>query len=102
MIPADPAALLQRAERVKAFIREHQSGGCKMLSQGDACQCPLCDVDTLVAALRSELTTNVALTNGQLVLQNQAEDREAGLLLKLEAAEARLLVIAQERAEGKR
>ncbi len=42
------------ADRLRAFIREHRPGGCKWLSKGpDACECPLCDVDRLMAALRA-------------------------------------------------
>jgi type I site-specific restriction endonuclease len=42
------ARLTAIAERLKEFIRKHQSGGCRMLSVAD-CQCPLCDVDRLSA-----------------------------------------------------
>lgn len=34
-------------ERLKAFIREHKPGGCRWLSHGALCLCPLCDVDRL-------------------------------------------------------
>jgi hypothetical protein len=37
------------AERLRAFIRSVLIGGCRMPSQGDACECPLCDVDRLSA-----------------------------------------------------
>jgi len=42
------------ADRLRAFIREQRPGGCKWLSKGpDACECPLCDVDRLMAFLRA-------------------------------------------------
>lgn len=40
-------------ERLKAWIRTKQTGGCRMLSQGDDCHCPLCNVDHLAADLRT-------------------------------------------------
>ena len=43
------------AELLRLFIREYAPGGCKMLTLGDACACPLCQVDSLTRALRSTL-----------------------------------------------
>ena len=37
----------EHSARLKNFIREHSSGGCKMFSKGSDCLCPLCDVDAL-------------------------------------------------------
>lgn len=48
------------ADRLREFIRSCLSGGCRMLSKGAACWCPLCDVDRLVAELdaaRADLRT---------------------------------------------
>jgi hypothetical protein len=42
-------AIAEAERRLKAFIREHIRGGCRIISQGDACQCPLCDLDRLLA-----------------------------------------------------
>ena len=39
------------AARLRAFIREQKPGGCRRLSVGNACICPLCDLDNLVTAL---------------------------------------------------
>ena len=36
------------ANRLRSIIRQVLPGGCKMLSQGDGCGCPLCDIDRLV------------------------------------------------------
>ena len=36
------------AERLRKFVRINQPGACKMLSKGDGCLCPLCDIDRLV------------------------------------------------------
>lgn len=38
-------------DRLRAFVREQQTGGCKVLSQGESCQCALCDLDRMAAAL---------------------------------------------------
>ena len=38
-------------ERLKKFIQDNQHGGCKILSQGDDCECPLCDFDRIISAL---------------------------------------------------
>ena len=40
-----------RAEQLKAFVRQHQAGGCRMLSEGNACACPLCAVDSLLTEI---------------------------------------------------
>jgi hypothetical protein len=47
--PAPTQAPAEMAKRLRAFAREHMHGGCKMLSQGNACVCPLCDIDRLAA-----------------------------------------------------
>lgn len=39
--------------RLRAWIRGHMAGGCRMLSIGDACECPLCDLDRLFTFLKS-------------------------------------------------
>lgn len=38
------------ATRLQTFIRRHISGQCRILSEGDSCQCLLCDVSRLVEA----------------------------------------------------
>jgi hypothetical protein len=45
------------ADRLKAFIRTHAPGGCKMFSLGASCECPLCDVDALFALSRTREET---------------------------------------------
>lgn len=35
------------AKRLQSFVRSHVSGGCRILSEGEACQCLLCDVSRL-------------------------------------------------------
>ncbi len=37
--------------RLKAWIRSKGAGGCRLLSKGEACTCPLCDVDDLCAEI---------------------------------------------------
>ncbi len=39
--------------RLKEFIRAHQAGGCRILSEGRACTCPLCDADKLTELSRA-------------------------------------------------
>lgn len=38
-------------ERLRNFIKEHSPGNCKVLSKGDVCECPLCDLDRIVNEL---------------------------------------------------
>jgi hypothetical protein len=38
---------LTPANRLGAFVRDHSSGGCRVLTLGDQCECPLCDIDRL-------------------------------------------------------
>lgn len=33
--------------RLRAWISDRMQGGCRMFSDGDACLCPLCDLDRL-------------------------------------------------------
>lgn len=37
------------AERLRAFVREKEPGRCNVMSFGDDCTCPLCDIDRLQA-----------------------------------------------------
>lgn len=55
--PATPAAVgsseqLGPAWRLRAWIGERMQGGCRVLSQGSACQCPMCDLDRMRDALQ--------------------------------------------------
>lgn len=36
------------ADRPRDYIREHSPGCCKILSLGDECLCPLCDLDRVL------------------------------------------------------
>ena len=52
-LPTSDPEREHRADRLRAFIREHHPGGCRWLSAarvGTECLCPLCDVDALVRA----------------------------------------------------
>lgn len=42
-------------QRLRAFVREHLHGKCKVFSLGDDCKCPLCDLDRLCEELRSNV-----------------------------------------------
>ena len=59
--------LTQRAEALKGWIQDRAgSGGCRVLSQGKACGCPLCTVDALLAALvQAEQEKAVAVQNAR-------------------------------------
>ena len=48
---------MTRLNRLRGFIRGHVHGGCKILSVGDKCECPLCDLDFIISeeSLRSEI-----------------------------------------------
>ena len=35
------------SEKLRTFVREHLRGKCRVLSQGSACTCPLCELDSL-------------------------------------------------------
>lgn len=40
-------------ERLRVFVQTQTAPGCcRILSKGDECHCPICDVDDLVAAVR--------------------------------------------------
>lgn len=57
--PSSVSEILARVEepatRLRDFIREQKPGGCRLLSQGESCQCPLCDMDRLESQLRAAL-----------------------------------------------
>lgn len=38
--------------RLRNFIQEHINGGCKIISEGSGCICPLCDLDRLIETLQ--------------------------------------------------
>jgi Protein of unknwon function (DUF3310) len=37
--------------RIREWVSDHLQGGCKVLSLGDKCPCPLCDIDRLRLAI---------------------------------------------------
>jgi len=41
-------------ERLRKFIREHNKGGCRIISLADACVCPLCDLDRIIPETQIE------------------------------------------------
>lgn len=49
LIDHDEDAVFVVAERLRAFVRKHLAGGCRIMSLGPACVCPLCDADRLIA-----------------------------------------------------
>ena len=48
--PAHPV-VTEAVERLRSHFHATQSGGCKILSLGDGCLCPFCDIDRIAAAL---------------------------------------------------
>ena len=91
--------LLSRVEALLTWIRDHQRGECRILSQGEDCRCPLCNADALVAEvtrLQAEnenapwkasykAATERAIAAEAEVIRLQEENREA----KAEVAELR-------------
>ena len=59
--------LIARAEQLKAFIRQHASGGCRMLSLGNDCSCHLCAVDNLLTRLQAQASPCVCTIDDGLV-----------------------------------
>ncbi len=57
--PSEAARLTAIAGRVKDAVRMGHPGGCRILSEGEGCTCPLCDVDRLSAHVET-LTQQVA------------------------------------------
>lgn len=53
--------LYQAATRLREFIRAHAPGGCRVLSKGDDCHCPLCDLDDLASAVEPKGTRKTRL-----------------------------------------
>lgn len=48
---SEAAELIAAQDRLREFISDHLRGQCKVFSQGDACQCALCDFDRMRAAI---------------------------------------------------
>ena len=61
LVPIRQAVNPDLQARLKAWIRAKGAGGCRMLSEGNACTCPLCDVDDLCAELVRLATENYSL-----------------------------------------
>lgn len=60
--------------RLHAFVIKHATGGgCRMLSQGDGCECPRCDLDRLVQAAQREARLTLAITALRDRLRDDAE-----------------------------
>lgn len=46
--------LIPQGDRLKAFVRKHGPGECRMLSKGNDCDCLLCVIDDLVQRAMKE------------------------------------------------
>lgn len=67
------------AEKLKRWIRTKMTGGCRMLSDGDACECPLCNVDFLrLAASQSSSVGAANTSNARVILKLQSAPVGAG------------------------
>jgi hypothetical protein len=44
--------LEQAADRLRAFVRAHRVGGCRLLSSAE-CRCPQCDIDRIAEEARA-------------------------------------------------
>lgn len=67
------SAAKRDATRLKEFIRRIAPGGCRMFSQGDACECLLCAVDRLYANAEKLRAERIAI----LTLIEYAKETEA-------------------------
>jgi hypothetical protein len=76
---------------LREFLQEHLIGGCRILSQGEGCRCPLCQLDKL----ERELAHWIKIAHDSEVSEERAERRAA----KLQAAHAGLIKISAERTE---
>jgi hypothetical protein len=99
------------AWRLRAFVSEHLHGGCKVLSQGSVCECPLCDLDRLYDALRwygdeaEALAANLAAKKDMAILASvlDAGKRTANALgsnVKVSGPEAALSPEGPARTQG--
>ena len=71
------------ATRLRAFAREHLHGGCRILSLGSECVCPLCDIDLIEDALSRSLARVRELEKDARRLDELERLRdEAGLEIK--------------------
>lgn len=60
------------AWRLRAWITERMQGGCRVLSQGSACQCPLCDLDRMRDALQWYASEADAIARNVVAQHTQA------------------------------
>ena len=65
-------AELGPAWRLRAWIGERMQGGCRVLSQGSACQCPLCDLDRMRDALQWYANEADAVARNVMAQRTQA------------------------------
>lgn len=65
-------AELGPAWRLRAWIGERMQGGCRVLSQGSACQCPLCDLDRMRDALQWYASEADAIARNVMAQRTQA------------------------------
>lgn len=84
--PIDQRALRDTAlsyARLKNWIRERVAGGCKVISLGSACRCPLCDADAVFDALATERITAASLRASLAVVERRQQGYREMLAAKL-------------------
>lgn len=64
-------------ERLKAFIRQHSAGGCRMLTERLECFCPLCDADNLAYAANQSAALQQQLAAAQQLVKDACDDDTA-------------------------
>lgn len=69
---SDSSTGLGPAWRLRAWIGERMQGGCRVLSQGSACQCPLCDLDRMRDALQWYASEADAIARNVVAQHTQA------------------------------
>ena len=91
-------------KRLRKLIQEHSKGGCKMLSLGEECNCPLCDLDKITRALwwygeeAKAITKNFkegkesALVASVRVLSLDGGKRAEGILGKVDNSEGETIL----------
>lgn len=89
----------ERCENLRQFVRMFRAGGCRRLSAGELCVCPLCEIDALyceIDRMREIITTSGsrvgAMQNGKTILDFQTVwlDQERSHVARLKAENDRL------------
>lgn len=100
----------ERCESLRQFVRMFRAGGCRRLSAGELCVCPLCEIDALyceIDRMREIIITCGsrvgAMQNGKTILDFQAvwleQERSHVARLKVENSAMREMLDRMKIAE---